>query len=104
MAAALGHDLLADTRQRDQSRLISLVLLFALLTGGARVFWKSSRQDDEWEIAQHMGCTGPLGAQHSKLLGFEWIVVRDVHLHCAYDQARMRCASAGSLSRGGSFA
>jgi hypothetical protein len=52
MAAAPGHDLLADTRQRDQFRLISVVLLFALLTGRTRVLWKSSRQDDEWEIGR----------------------------------------------------
>jgi hypothetical protein len=62
MAAALGHDLLADTRQREQSRLISVALLFAFLTGGARVFWKSSRQDDEWDIRQHRGAsTRPAG-------------------------------------------
>ena len=44
MAAALGHDLLADTRQRDQSRLILVVLLFALLTG---------RQIHELSIVRH---------------------------------------------------
>src|SRR3954468_16683214 len=57
MAAALGHDLLADPRQRDQARLILVVLFFALLTGRTRVLWKSSRQYDEWELAQHISCT-----------------------------------------------
>ncbi len=68
MAAALADDLLADTRQRDQRRLIFIVLLFSRPTGRTRVFWNSAREHDQRHLTEDMFGSGPPGPEDVQLV------------------------------------